>query len=25
MTIGAPGPDAMAKVVEWNKKYLEEK
>ena len=24
MTIGAPGPDAMAKVVEWNKKYLEE-
>ena len=25
MTIGAPGPDAMGKVVEWNKKYLEEK
>ena len=25
MTIGAPGPDAMEKVVEWNKKYLEEK
>ena len=25
MTIGAPGPDAMSKVVEWNKKYLEEK
>ena len=25
MTIGAPGPDAMAKVVKWNKKYLEEK
>ena len=25
MTIGAPGPDAMANVVEWNKKYLEEK
>ena len=25
MTIGAPGQDAMAKVVEWNKKYLEEK
>ena len=24
MTIGAPGPDTMAKVVEWNKKYLEE-
>lgn len=24
MTIGAPGPDAMTKVVEWNKKYLEE-
>ena len=24
MTIGAPGPDAMAKVVAWNKKYLEE-
>ena len=24
MTIGAPGPDAMAKVVECNKKYLEE-
>ena len=24
MTIGAPGPDAMAKVVEWNKKYLDE-
>ena len=24
MTIGAPGPDAMANVVEWNKKYLEE-
>ena len=25
MTIGSPGPDAMEKVVEWNKKYLEEK
>ena len=24
MTIGAPGPDAMADVVAWNKKYLEE-
>lgn len=24
MTIGAPGPDAMAEVVEWNKKYLEQ-
>ena len=25
MTIGAPGPDAMAKVVKKKKKYLEEK
>ena len=24
MTIGAPGPDAMADVIAWNKKYLEE-
>ena len=24
MTIGAPGPDAMADVAAWNKKYLEE-
>ncbi|MBS6195992.1 MAG: argininosuccinate lyase [Clostridiales bacterium] len=25
MTLGAPGPDAMAQVIAWNKEYLKEK